>query len=180
MNARARRFPLIDSLRAIAAIMVLCAHAGPPAGAELAGAATRPFVPRLNSSLTIFFVISAFLLYRPFVHHRVLGGQRPELRSYALGRFLRIAPAFWLALTVIALILPRPGVLSGDWWIFYGFGQIYGVHLFGGISATWSLCIEVAFYACLPLFVVAMARVPGRMVVTRLRGELVALGVLAL
>src|SRR4051794_28133520 len=100
MNVRARRFPLFDSLRALAAILVLSTHAAGPAHAADPGAFVRPFAVRLGAGVAVFFVISGFLLYRPFVHARVAGEKRPGFGSYALGRFLRIYPAYWVALTV--------------------------------------------------------------------------------
>ena len=56
--------------------------------------------------VTIFFVTSGFLLYLPFVPARL--GAEPDLTGpYAWRRFLRLVPAYWVALTVIALVLSR-------------------------------------------------------------------------
>jgi len=44
----------------------------------------------------------------------------------------------------------------------------------------WTLDVEVAFYAFLPLWAWFMRRLPGRTPARRLRSELVALGALAL
>ena len=69
--------------------------------------------------------------------------------------------------------------MHGDeWWAYYAFAQIYIGEPLGGIAAAWSLCIEVAFYAAIPFFALAMARVPGRTPRGRLRGELAGLAVL--
>src|SRR5437588_524161 len=49
----------------------------------------------------------------------------------------------------------------------------------GGISQAWTLCVEVTFYAFLPLWALAMRRLPGRGDVRRMvRQELVALALL--
>jgi peptidoglycan/LPS O-acetylase OafA/YrhL len=76
---------------------------------------------------------------------------------------VRILPAYWAILTLLA-----PGLLSGslagpDWWRYYGLAQIYrGSTVMGGLPVAWSLCVEVSFYACLPLFAVAAARLARR------------------
>ena len=46
--------------------------------------------------------------------------------------------------------------------LFYGFAQIYSPSaVFEGIPVAWTLCIEVSFYAFLPLYALAIRRVPS-------------------
>ena len=71
MPERADRFPQVDALRALAAIAVLGTHAAIFAGADYPGSEVGRYAQRLEVGLTIFFVISGFLLYRPFVRGRV-------------------------------------------------------------------------------------------------------------
>jgi peptidoglycan/LPS O-acetylase OafA/YrhL len=157
------RFPLFDALRAIAALSVFLGH-------------TITGVLSLNSHRTlfligvqlayqgvaIFFLISGFLLYRPILVARC--EQRTyDVWRYARRRVLRIVPAYWVALTVLLILGWISGVGTGNWWIFYGFGQIYGFStLPHGIGVAWTLCIEVTFYAALPLFALAAARLAPR------------------
>src|SRR5215210_1861597 len=100
MNVHARRFPLFNSMRAIAAIMVMCTHLAVQAHATDPGAFARPFAVRLSAGVAVFFAISGFLLFRPFLSAWVAGDRRPAFVPYALGRFLRIYPAYWVALTI--------------------------------------------------------------------------------
>lgn len=51
----------------------------------------------------LFFVISGFLLYRPFAHATIHRTQRPSLRRFGRARVLRILPAYWVVLTVTIL-----------------------------------------------------------------------------
>ena len=149
MNSRAHRFPLVDSLRGIAALMVLVTHVTWFSGTVSGDAPLWPYLSRLESGVAVFFVISGFLLYRPFVRQRPL-----PLGTYAWRRFLRIVPAFWVALAVIAIWqgvtqLWSPHELA----INYGFLQLYrGASPFNVIPQGWSLCVEIAFYAALPLW----------------------------
>jgi peptidoglycan/LPS O-acetylase OafA/YrhL len=156
------RFPLLDSLRAIAALTILVTHVSGvtnfntdnPLGA---------YTARLNMGVTIFFLLSGFLLYRPFIAARYAGRPPIGVRAFFRRRVLRIVPAYWVALTVLALTIG----LAGMWHHavrLYLFGQIYWLDSTSeGIFPAWTLCIEVTFYAALPFFAMAVARlVRGR------------------
>jgi peptidoglycan/LPS O-acetylase OafA/YrhL len=174
------RFPLFDSLRAIAALSVLSFHV-----AAIAGALERGFagnmLAMLSRGVILFFVISGFLLYRPFVAARAHGRPRPDVARYARRRVLRIVPAYWVALTVLAVFPGIPGVFSDDWWRYYFFLQLYSESTFtGGIAVAWTLCVEVSFYLLLPLYALAVGRIGARSGPRAwLRAELVALAGLA-
>ncbi len=173
MNARTDRFFLLDSLRGLAALMVLATHV---AFVLPADSAARPYQARLESAFAVFFVISGFLLYRPFVRARVFGKPALSVRAYGWRRFLRIVPAFWVAVTVILLTVGVRGQFSpGDALVNYGFLQLYrGESAANVIPQAWTLCVEIVFYALLPAWAWAMRRTPGRDARTRLRSELVA------
>jgi peptidoglycan/LPS O-acetylase OafA/YrhL len=175
VNVRAERFPLMDSLRAIAATALLALHASLLAGLYSSDSFLRPYVRQLDVGVPLFFVISGFLLYRPFVVARLNGDPQPRTGVYAWRRFLRIVPAYWVALTVVALWLGLSTVGQPLWHIpvLYGFGQIYSASMgFDGLAQAWTLCIEVTFYAFLPLWALAVRRLGWR-------GDLVALAALA-
>lgn len=173
------RFPLFDALRAIAAISVLVTHCSGLTGFN-ADNPLGAITARLNVGVTIFFVISGFLLYRPFVSARLNGLPSPSPLGYARRRALRIVPAYWVALTALTLLLPRYviGPLGEDWWAYYGFLSNWnGIWVVTGIAPAWSLCVEVAFYISLPLLALAAARGFGRRARERqVRLELGALG----
>lgn len=149
------RFPHVDGLRAIAALSVLVYHTAYSSGAT--GAWYGRAVGRLEIGVALFFAISGFLLYRPFFAAHHAGAPRIRTRDYLRRRVLRIVPAYWLALTVLAIYPGLAGVFSGDWWIYYGFGQIYQLDTFvNGIPQAWTLCIEASFYLVLPLYALAL------------------------
>jgi peptidoglycan/LPS O-acetylase OafA/YrhL len=180
------RFPHFDSLRAIAAISVVVFHAG-QAAKDVSGAEGdiwwEPLIARLPVGVTIFFVISGFLLYRPFSAAFFDGRPAPKVRDYARRRVLRIVPAYWLALLLLfpfGLAWLPGGLWPDGLWIF-GFMQIYSEETFtAGLGVSWSLCVEATFYVLIPIYAVVVARLlRGRERIAAARLELLALGVLA-
>src|SRR5215212_2655336 len=155
------RFPLMDSMRAIAALLVLGTHAAFFSEAFHGRETLQALAARLDSGVTVFFLISGFLLYRPFVAARFASEEPPLARAYAWRRFLRIVPGYWTALTGSAIWLGL-GIFSGGFAIYYGLAQIY-VHRYslGGLPQAWSLCVEITFYAFLPLYAWLMRRLPA-------------------
>jgi peptidoglycan/LPS O-acetylase OafA/YrhL len=180
--ASSPRFPHLDGVRAIAALGVLCSHT---AGLTTFAASNDVFGPvtaRLNVGVTIFFVLSGFLLYRPFVVARLADRDAPPLGGYIRRRALRILPAYWLALTVLAVWPGLNGVFTRDWWVYYGLVQnTRAGWIVQGIPPAWTLHIEVTFYALLPLLALAAARrLRGRPAREQLRLELAGIAVLGL
>lgn len=182
MHARSVRFPLMDSLRAIAALAVLGTHAAFLSQSLVDSDVLRAFGARLDVGVAIFFLISGFLLYRPFVAARFASDAPPLTRAYAWRRLLRIVPAYWVALTGSVIWLSLAGVFTASGiFIYYGLAQIYsGPHSLGGLPQVWSLCVEISFYAFLPLYAWVMRRLPGDDEAARLRGELAGLAALVL
>jgi peptidoglycan/LPS O-acetylase OafA/YrhL len=156
------QFPCFDGFRAIAAMCVLVFHTGFVTGYTLRNHALGLpfFLSRLDLGVAIFFLVSAFLLYRPFVRAHLEQRPAPGVRSFFRRRLLRILPAYWAALTVLALVNAAPDVRTARGFpIFYGLVQIYipGRSL-GGIGQTWSLATELSFYAFLPVYAWVLGR----------------------
>jgi peptidoglycan/LPS O-acetylase OafA/YrhL len=113
--------------------------------------------------VTVFFVISGFLLYAPYARAIRDGEGLPNWRRYARRRAVRILPAYWFALTVLGLASLPGSPFSASWWRYYGLTQIYSPQtLLTGLGVAWSLCVEVTFYLALPLFARWMATVVRR------------------
>ena len=64
------RFPLFDGLRAIAVLSVVGVQRDLAANGYIGNGLVDRLLAHLNVGVTIFFVISGFLLYRPFIAHR--------------------------------------------------------------------------------------------------------------
>ncbi len=164
-------FALFDALRGIAVVAVITFHVASITGAMGGGLAGEVAQVLGAQAVIVFFVISGFLLYRPFVAARAAGRPMPDLARYGRRRVGRIVPAYWVALTVMGVFPALAGVFTGDFWRYYGFLQLYDDDTFGrGIPVAWTLCVEVTFYLLLPLWALMARR-------WRFRGDLVALGV---
>jgi peptidoglycan/LPS O-acetylase OafA/YrhL len=173
MTARARRFPLLNSVRAIAALSVLLFHAVGIYGGALSHPG-RALVARMEVGVVIFLVVSGFLLYRPFVIDHLRGEASTPVRAYAWRRVLRVVPAYWVALALATVLVPYHGVLTLTGApTYFGFAQIYrGATLGGGDPPAWTLGLEVTFYAMLPLWAMAVRALPARTLSGRLRLQL--------
>lgn len=168
------RFPLLDGVRAIAALLVLLTHVSFITRANI-DHPLGPEMARMNTGVSVFFVLSGFLLYRPFVAARLAGEGRPDTVPYLWRRLLRIYPAYWLALAVVVALGPAsiPDAQSLVLW-----GSLAHVlspdHFFGPLLQSYTLGVEVSFYLFLPAWAWLVRRLPGPVV----RTELAALGAL--
>jgi peptidoglycan/LPS O-acetylase OafA/YrhL len=140
----------LHALRGLAAASVLVFHL------ELATGVFferwwAPLFDRLNVAVAVFFTISGYLIYRPFVQARRHGRPAPAPGSYLIRRALRILPLYWLTLT---LFLVWPGLVTeAPTWTYFAFLQVFSsTTVFTGNAPAWSLCMEVLFYLSLPVY----------------------------
>lgn len=104
----------------------------------------------------LFFMISGFILARPFAEHHLFGKPAPSLGRYFLRRVTRLEPPYILNLLVMAtasvLVLHEtwgyilPHLLASIAYIHYPVFHSYSVIN----SVAWSLEIEVQFYILAP------------------------------
>ena len=151
---RPRHFGGFDGLRAIAAVSVVLVHTAFDSGFTFTSS-LGAYTSRLEIGVSIFFLISGFLLYRPFAVSHLSGRSAPNTRRFWERRLLRIVPAYWLALTLLTYVfhLVKMGPGFANVVVHYFFMQIYFNWSFSyGISQAWSLCTEMSFYLVLPAF----------------------------
>jgi peptidoglycan/LPS O-acetylase OafA/YrhL len=160
-SAKASRLSGIEGLRAIAAASVLVYHVflygAPNAHAADLGVFTK-VADNLKAGVTLFFVLSGFLLYRVFVGAALRDQPMPSVRQYLRNRALRILPAYWVILVGVTLVF-HPGLFTAplefganflllqNYVPSYAIGGTQGV----GIVPAWSLVIEVSFYVLVPI-----------------------------
>jgi peptidoglycan/LPS O-acetylase OafA/YrhL len=162
----------LTGLRAVAALLVVGTHAAFATG-KLTHGYVGAIYAHLEVGVAIFFVLTGFLLFRPWVRAAATGSAPPDLSRYGWHRIRRILPGYVVTvLAVFALYTVfTPGPNPGQTW--YGllryltFTQIYTddyliTLLHTGLSQTWSLAVEVSFYAVLPGLAYVLLRVVCR------------------
>jgi peptidoglycan/LPS O-acetylase OafA/YrhL len=178
-----------DFLRAAACLIVLFHHlALRLSTGEISPALQvfRTFAHNGTFGVAIFFVLSGFLLARPFWQALDKGQPMPSPGTYAMRRAARILPGFWLALTVtfvasIAIFGAPPDgalvlryiaglLLVADWhWLTFFPVEVNG--------PLWSISFEVTCYVLLPLGFALLFWCASR---TGWRSRMLWLGVIAL
>lgn len=169
------RVRAIDGLRGIAALSVLVFHLWlytrplPVVTASLNDGFDRA-LNELRLGLVLFFVLTGFLLFQPWLRATLTDSERPAIGSYFIRRVVRIVPAYYLALLgSIALLWPAagtPGVRLPNTELlplFFVFGQNFSSGTIMKLDPpTWTLCIEVGFYLVAPLLGWLILRLPPR------------------
>jgi peptidoglycan/LPS O-acetylase OafA/YrhL len=155
------RVASLTGIRAVAALLVVATHAAYTTGKYIEGYFGL-VCARLEMGVPIFFVLSGFLLFRPWVKSLATGGPDPSIRRYAWHRFRRIMPAYVLTVLIAYAIyhFRTAGPNPGHTWYgllrnitltqIYSFNYLFG-YLHQGLTQMWSLAVETAFYVVLPL-----------------------------
>lgn len=187
------RFAVLDGYRAFAAMAVVVFHVAGVTGLTTGFA----FWPRAlnglgNLGVSIFFVLSGFLLFRPYVYANFTATEPKRLRLYIRHRMLRILPGYWFALTGLLLLLPNSPLLHfghrhlrvADYLTLFSLTMnLRAGFAFKGLAVAWTLHLEVLFYLTLPLIAFGMATCSRRLggsARVRLRTTLAGLGLMAI
>jgi peptidoglycan/LPS O-acetylase OafA/YrhL len=179
-----KRLRGIEGLRAAAALSVMLGHFDLHlVPSNMVSPVAQHVLNVAGEGLTLFFVLSGFLLFGPFMH---AAARRAPLgiTQYFMNRFLRIYPAYFVIFSIVALVLglaytktvsvTDPGVQS----VFDTVGRmtspgpifanLFLVHTLTpwtiktGLGVSWSLTAEVCYYLLLPLLALMTVRLSRR------------------
>lgn len=156
--------PQIDGLRFVAIISVLLFHMFGQltgrAGHTIVVQSRYDLITRLiengDRGVLLFFVISGYILARPFLRQHRLGGKPVSLPAYYLRRVTRLEPPYILALLLYTAAFVAFGALLRGMLPHLLASMLYLHNLiFLKMSTidfvTWSLEIEIQFYLLAPL-----------------------------
>ncbi|AOX15988.1 acyltransferase family protein [Kozakia baliensis] len=169
--------PQLDGLRCLAVLMVLLWHSTirivregeiSPSLQPSVDAVYR-FVPHGEVAVDLFFIISGFIIAKPFLNR---APSMWKIVDFYLRRLKRIHPPY-----IIALLLCSLPILSGFFHVtphhniglyknlfaslFYICGILYNSDSYF-IPPTWSLEVEAQFYIAFPLIMLAYLQIQAR------------------
>ncbi len=172
----ARRFPLIDSIRGIAALAVAGFHfygqldSGNEESAPLWGRPLHTLLIHGDLGVYVFFALSGFVIACSLHAVRINAG---VVGRFALKRSLRLDPAYWItiAITLLAFTVASDfGRLSSKG--LFSIGDVLAnmfymnrlLHCRAVVSVGWTLCLEIQLYLVFILLEWAACAVSGRAV----------------
>lgn len=155
--------PGIEVLRGLAAVAVVFHHSW--------SLSTEPhfFGYRIIEGfgewgVDLFFFLSGFLLAEYFWHRE----RHPSVRSFYVRRFFRIAPAYYVNMVILFLLLAEHSLLFSPQGLRQTIANLsFTQYLTPGTSsslnvngAMWTLTIEMMLYLFMPLMALLMLRRP--------------------
>ncbi|MDQ2681117.1 MAG: acyltransferase [Candidatus Eremiobacteraeota bacterium] len=163
--AEGRRLDVLDGMRGIAILLVLWYHIWEISWLPAPLAALQ-FIPETGFvGVHLFFFISGFVIFYPFVRAKFEDRPAPSWGHFAYRRAIKIVPSYLLSLVIVfaigyahyssfgAAIKP---IVTHLLFIHTWFGDTYGS--LNGV--LWTLAVEVEFYVIFPLICWAFLRRP--------------------
>lgn len=166
IRASATYLAELESLRGVAALLVFLFHADGWLQFGTAGVSGTwsslplAFIHGGHSGVSLFFVLSAFLLSQPFLKE-IAGGHRVSRTNFYRRRALRILPLYY-AMVLLATALNAESLADGFIAIPYLFflepmaNWVEPLKPFSDV--WWSLATELQFYLLLPFLPLLMGR----------------------
>jgi peptidoglycan/LPS O-acetylase OafA/YrhL len=149
-------FPELTGMRAVAAYFVYLHHFN-PLKSNILGAFPRMFIDELHIGVSVFFVLSGFLISYRYMDSFEYSGN--GLFTYFKRRFTRIYPMYFIVtvITFFCLFVQHPvqyfswkklGLLFANLTLIRGFfaNMVYSL-----VGQGWSLTVEECFYLIAPL-----------------------------
>lgn len=190
-----RRIIGLDGIRGLGCLAVVVGHVG-----EFYSPQThhKALLDILGLALILFFVLSGFLLFLPYVRKLTKpGAAMPETRQYFLHRAFRVFPGYVVIFLICNFVLravyvenptiQHPGTQHGTGMI-TDVGELLAnltlvqtyipQYVQTGINPSWSLTLEIAFYLSLPLLGLLLFSLRRRLNVHPLKLALLAPGIL--
>lgn len=179
----------LDGYRGLAAAMIVVYHTyeysmdwHPRYQREFSGLAhpVAMLFQNLDVGVSLFFVLSGALLFRPFARSLLDASSLPSIRAFFRRRVLRIVPVYYVALLVL---WPFTALGRPDAWCdlveHLTFTHIFDMpHVTDIIGVEWSLADEMIYYLFIGVFGVVVARFCRRLATPAARFRLLA-GLLA-
>lgn len=159
----------LDGIRAIACLGVVFHHFTQKLSPQIRPDFIREvgsFLLMGNCGVSVFFVLSGFLLSYPFWRRFLDGREFPDMKQYALRRAARIMPGYYVSFLICSLLIPVFHMPSRDFWtralagLTFTAGFSYRTFFPNEINGPfWLVSFEVFCYMLMPAFMYAMFRI---------------------
>lgn len=171
----------LDGARGLSCLGVAIAHVTGHYSPQTA-AATK--IGLVGLSLIFFYVLSGFLLFLPYVRGLTAersAGSMPSTKNFALHRIARILPAYLVIFLLVNFALQvayvqnpvyQPlgtedgtGMITDPWQLVANLTLVQSYlpqFMQTGLNPSWSLTLEYAFYAVLPVLAMGLFMVRRR------------------
>lgn len=155
---------VLDGVRALAFLIVLVLHmSNMTSTLRLWDERQWPLLSAIVnagfSGVTLFFVLSGFLLFLPYAQSLLFQKAWPSAKIFYIRRIFRIFPLYYLSLIVILLLGHREYFTPNMWGTLghfltftMGFWEAQPVD-----GPYWTLAVEFQYYVLLPLFALLIA-----------------------
>jgi peptidoglycan/LPS O-acetylase OafA/YrhL len=151
---------VLDGVRAIACLSVIAFHINRFTynahvwNAAIAGPLTTGVLLVGYSGVTLFFILSGFLLFMPYAKALLIDKEWPSMRLFYLRRALRIFPGYYVSLFLL-ILLTQPQYLQPDHLpqlgLFLTFLMDSSQTTYQQINGPfWTLATEWQYYMLLP------------------------------
>jgi len=159
-DGQKKAIAVLDGVRAIACFTVITYHINLITSSlhDWQPLALGVFIPGLmrvgGSGVTLFFVLSGFLLFMPYAKALLFGHQWPSMRQFYLRLALRILPGYYVSLGLI-ILWQHPQYLQPAHWKELGFFLTFTMDssrlTFQQLNGPfWTLAVEWQYYLLLP------------------------------
>ncbi|WP_369638202.1 acyltransferase family protein [Nocardia sp. JMUB6875] len=158
----------LDGVRALAVLAVVTLHsraaAPKPDGMRWFGLDIDFVLRNLYLGVDLFFVLSGFLLARPWFRAEFAGRPRPDLATFWRRRFARIAPGYYFNLSVTVFVFAATVIpaqtLTGALGLWTIGAHLLFVQNYVPAASTdfnysnigwWTLTVDMTWYLVLPV-----------------------------
>lgn len=152
----------LDGVRALAFLLVFELHIN---HAGVWGDGNNPFISAFYSvgrtGVTLFFVLSGFLLFLPYTQALLFEKNWPQPKIYYIRRILRIFPGYFFSLFILVMFTQPYFIQPHNWkqlvpFLTFTMGYYNSSGLING--PYWTLAIEFQYYLILPLIAFGILR----------------------
>lgn len=161
-GTRLRRVAALDGLRVLAALGVVVYHA---MGAVLGANPTAGVI--IPPAAFTFFLISGFVIHRPFAAAHLAGSRGPDPRGFWANRVVRVMPLWWVAVATYLVVQGNHLHGPGEWVATLTlFQYVVPSARYAVVGPAWALSVEWIFYLAAPLLALGIRRLHRAMAPT--------------